>query len=82
MEINIEKLKKDGFTCDGSFEYSKKLSGEWRVIATIYHSKGKELSWPILYIDGDCWCYIDSVEDFEGLCSGEIDPDMYYDENK
>lgn len=81
MEITIKKLKEWGFKADGSFQYSKRLAGEWSIIAPIHHKAGRLISFPILSLDGEYWCYIDSLGEVEELANGIVDAQIYYDEN-
>lgn len=81
MKYTTQQLTDLGFERTDSFEYSNKLNGEWSIICPIYHKAGETIVFPVLEIDGDTWCYIDSIEEMEALAKGDIDPQNYYDEN-
>jgi len=81
MKYTTQQLTDLGFERTDSFQYSKKLNDGWYIVCPIYNKAGKTLTFPVLVIYGDKWCYIDTIEEMEALAKGDIDPQYYYDEN-
>jgi len=82
MKYTTQQLTDLGFERTDSFQYSKKLNDEWHIVCPIYNKAGRTIVFHVLVIDGDTWCYIDSIEEMEALAKGDIDPQNYYDENE